>query len=279
MTKFANLRTALGMLFWLVVVVPATAEEEMNIEEILEHTGILTQYREMSIIVERTADELAAVSADQNFKKDFLNASREVFNPDEMISECIAIFKARFPVEFSVPISQFLRTPLGERINETELYASSTVNKDIVESVGGDIFSILPEEDPERLHLYERMINDLGFQEHGEALALNMGYAMLVGVFASGKGPVTIPHDQIKFLLEAGRSEMSREIEKKIMVNTAFAYRDISLQEMEIYLTFLQTEAAEKFYEILFFSFNKILSERAQKFGERLTELRNSRKT
>lgn len=272
-------RIVVAVVALLVLVVPASADASWKIEEILQRTGILRQFEEVPIAFERAADELAAVSADENFKEDFLIVSRAVFNVEGMVDQCIAIFRERFPEEYEAPISDFLQSSLGERINESELYSSSLVNTDVVETIGAKILDALADSDPDRLELYDRMVNDLGLVEQMESLASNVGYAMLVGVFASGKGPVTVPHDGIKALMKAGQEEMRRELRRKVMAHSAFAYRDFSLEEMATYVDVLKTDAGQKFYETLFFAFEEILSPRSLEFGRRLAAQRNSRKT
>lgn len=280
-TAFRSARfvAVLGLLVaCILLTAPVAAEERQALRDALERTGLLDQIRELPLALEQAGREIEAVSADQNFGNDFRTALKETFDADAMVAECVSYFETGYPEEYVQQLEDFLRTPLGERVTSLEKEAAKVANQRTVETVGKRIHESLPELEPDRLDIYREIANELGLFENTEAIASNAAYAVMVGVFSSNKGPVTLPEGMINDLLRANQNRMRGEVRKSIEYFMAFAYRELSLDELGEYLAFSKTAASRKFYSIAFDALDGLMVPRSREFGRRLIELRNEQK-
>ncbi len=271
------------MLCFVGAVVFATiahaSDDDWSVEEVLEISGVLADIRYTPDFIESAANTASKTNSDKSIGRDIKAAMNWAFDVDEMIDECIARFQASGPEAYFPQVSQFLRSPLGKRISKLELETKDPANKETRLKVGGEILAKLPESDPERLEFYIWMTDELGLLEFAEAFALNVGYATISGMMASGKAPVTLTDEEIIGLLKSKSGEIRKQLKTQIYTSHAYAYQSLSMNDLETYGEFISSSAGRKFYQVWLTTVEDIMTRRMRASGARLMEMRGIRKS
>ncbi|PWJ89885.1 uncharacterized protein DUF2059 [Mesorhizobium loti] len=164
-------------------------------------------------------------------------------------------------------LGSFYTSPLGKQVTALEIQASTQEERERKKIEGPKILGELPSRDPARLELYKKIADDLSAVDTGEAVALNMGYAMLSEMLgAAGKA---LPDDQIMALLRQRSEGLRRDIEKDVMDSVAYIYRDLPLDDLRRYEAFLASPAGSHYYDQMQVALGAVMTDEARSFGHR----------
>jgi hypothetical protein len=132
----------------------------------------------------------------------------------------------------------------------------------------------MPADAPRSVQIDE--ILELVSAEVGRAMLGQAMRAMLMSMSVAGAtGDIVVPWEEIDAQLAQILPGVEAEVAMTQRAIMAYAYQDISDQDMETYLVFLRTDASRKFYTVLGFNVGFIMEKTMSKFGQELAQRLN----
>ena len=110
-------------------------------------------------------------------------------------------------------------------------------------------------------------MDDISAVDTGEAVALNMGYAMLSEMLGAAGKP--LPDDQIMALLRKQTEGLRRDIDSDAMESAAYVYRDMSMADLKLYAASLASPAGGRYYDQMQDALGAVMTDEARSFGHR----------
>ncbi|AMY01094.1 DUF2059 domain-containing protein [Mesorhizobium ciceri] len=254
-----------GALFGFVVLMagsqPASAQ---TLEEINKASGF---HEMLAGLGPSIVAGIKSVPGPEKVKEALSAAAEGAFDADRMEKAVEARMTGRLqPVDLT-DLAAFFDSPLGRRVTALEIQASDpqAVGRKKIE--GPKILGGLQAGDPARLALYRKIVDDTSAVDMAEAIALNMGYAMVSGMLAAAGQPLS--DQQIMVLVHKQAGNLREKAEKGIMEGNAFAYRDLSLDDLRLYAAFLASPAGSHYYDRMQTALGAVMTDEARSLGQR----------
>lgn len=195
-------------------------------------------------------------------------AQEGAFDTERLIPELEAVVAGRLKPEEIAVLLDFFKSDLGMRISRMEIAATRPEVQETKDAEGAALYARLATEDPERLALYTRLIDTLQSVDVGEAIALNMTYAIVSAILGAANQPAT--DEQIAAVVRQNTATLRADIEKHAASNTAWIYRDVGMEDMRRYAAFLETPEAKRYYATILLAFDRVFTAEARAFGNKL---------
>jgi len=200
--------------------------------------------------------------------QDALAAAMEgAFDPNKMEAAIEVRMADRLSPKDLSELAAFYASPLGKQVTALEIQASTPEAREAKKIEGAKILGELPSRDPDRLALYRKMMDDISAVDTGEAVGLNMGYAMLSEMLGAAGKP--LPDDQVMALLRKQTDGLRRDIDNDAMESAAYIYRDMSMADLKLYDAFLASPAGSRYYDQMQVALGAVMTDEARSFGHR----------
>lgn len=200
--------------------------------------------------------------------QDALAAAMEgAFDPAKMEAAIESLMADKLSAKDLADLASFYASPLGKQVTALEIQDAAPEARETKKIEGAKILGDLPTIDPARLELYRKMMDDIGAVDTGEAVALNMSYAMLTEMLGSAGKP--LPDDQVMALLRKQTEGLRRNIDTDVMESAAYIYRDLPLADLKLYEAFLASPAGNRYYDQMQVALGAVMTDEARSFGHR----------
>lgn len=261
---FAFVLMALGM------VSTSQAADEKDIREFLEVTGFDVA---IASIQQGAMAGPALTGEDPDvFGRQWTKLAEEIFNPDEMVSEAVEMIGAIMPDDLLAHGAAFYGSTLGQRLVEVE--NESHMADDAEKYAEGEkITADLLDQDSIRIQVFREMGNAIGSTDTAIRSIVEIQVRYLMAAVAAGVSDFNISEEDLRLMLMEQSGEMRRNIEVNTLVANAYAYRDLSDEELIDYLSALQNPKMGQVYEILNAVQYQIMADRYETLATRLAEL------
>lgn len=261
---FAFVLMALGM------VSTAQAADEKDIREFLEVTGFDVA---IASIQQGAMAGPALTGEDPDvFGRQWTKLAEEIFNPDEMVSEAVEMIGAIMPDDLLAHGAAFYGSTLGQRLVEVE--NESHMADDAEKYAEGEkITADLLDQDSIRIQVFREMGNAIGSTDTAIRSIVEIQVRYLMAAVAAGVSDFNISEEDLRLMLMEQSGELRRNIEVNTLVANAYAYRDLSDEELIDYLSALQNPKMGQVYEILNAVQYQIMADRYETLATRLAEL------
>lgn len=256
----------------LALALPASvlAEPARNMAELVHASGVDVSYGSLGNVM---ADGAAAAGIGIDEAAAWRRAALAAFDGGLVVDQIVRALEVRHSIEDFAAAAAFFDSPLGRRVTQAENAAQKDPDDERVAREGAEILNRLIAEDPARMALYQRMVDDSGLIDTALASTMSMNLAMVNGMQASGLMPFTMSQDEIVAMLNAQRDAIAAELQRAVYLQAAFTYVDISDLDMNAYADFLTGEVGLSFYAALNVAISAVLGDRAHDFGEIFAEL------
>lgn len=251
----------------------ATAQAEtaiMSVTELMEAAALDEVFTQFGPAFE-ASPRLQGMPFDVVLDTAWVEAARETFDAGSMHAALAAALDDRFTSDEQRALSSFFHSGFGRRITALER-SIHKLDPDAQLAAHTEGLSLLAD-------IAEGSRRDLQYDEMATLVSADIALAMisqsmrgmLVGISLSEpRGDIEIPWQEI----EAQVAEMLPAIEAEVAMMQraimAFAYRDLQDAELDIYLEFLRTPAARRFYAVANYSVGLIVTDAMTVFGRRL---------
>jgi hypothetical protein len=265
-----QLRLALAILAFAAIANPACAKSTATLKDVIAATGMDASFGHFS----------------DGIKMGFSQAPISKPNRNELIAAAASAADAAFAVEplkaalhkeMSDKLSQadldavmnFYREPLAKRMTDLENASAGKEAYEEMQRMAAELGEKL-RSDPDRRDLYSSMDKSLGLTEAAVDSNVSLQRAMITGM-AAGDG-VTVPPEDMEKMMTQARGQAREQLSKLIQVAMAYTYRDVSLEDLRVYLKFLSSPAGQKLYSAGRDAKNRVLVAASLVFGEELSK-------
>lgn len=195
-------------------------------------------------------------------------AQEGAFDSARMAAELEGAMAAQLKPKEIAALLDYFKSDFGMRVSRLEIAATRPDVQQEKDAEGAILYADLEAKDPERLALYDRLIDKMQAVDVGEAIALNVAYAMVSAMLGASKQPAT--DEQIAAVVKQNAASLRANILDSITSSTAWTYRDLSLDDMRKYVAFLETPEAQRYYQAAMMALDRTLTDEARAFGNRL---------
>jgi hypothetical protein len=269
-TRSLALAACLGLAPLAAALPPATAaireEAAISVAELMRFTALDDIFTQFGPTIESAPAEqgTAFTSAMQAA---WSGAAREVFSADDMHAELAAALGNTFSADDRATFGAFFRSEFGRRVSEIEREVA-TLPPAAQAAARDEGLALAAESGPRRMQQIEEML-ELVSAEIATSMVRQAVRGLLIGMSVNRQqGDIAVPWEEIEAQLTVIMPGIEADIAMTQRAMMFFGYRDLGEAELDTYLEFLRTDAAQKFYAVAAFSIGQIIAERMHTFGE-----------
>jgi hypothetical protein len=203
-------------------------------------------------------------------------ASEDAFAADRIAMSVETQMESQLTAAELRALYDYFSSPFGAKVSALEIANAGNADTQAKIAEGQRLFEDLAATDPKRVALYARMLDGMEAVDVAEAINLNVVYSMMAGVVGAAGTPVT--NEQMLAIVKQATAGLRQTVEKTLQAQTAMIYRDLTNEELEQYVEFLETPAGSHYYEIAQRALDTVLSKEAREFGNRLFAAMGMRK-
>jgi hypothetical protein len=262
---------AAGALAPAALPVPAFAQAEtyaISTAELMQATGLDEIFTQFSATIE-AAPRDQAVPFNAAMNGVWIEASREIFGADSMHRALAGALDDKFEPEDYEVYADFFRSDFGRRVSVVERAVTTLPPLDqIVARNEGE--ALAAEATSRRLEQIDEMLRLVSAEISIEMVKQSIR-GMMIGMSVTGQqGDISVPWEEIDAQLEIIMPGIEADIGATQRAMMFYAYRAFSETDLDKYLTFLRTDAAQKLYAVAAYSIGQIVADRMHAFGEAL---------
>ena len=252
------------------VTAPAEAMAPMTTDELMAATALDQLFSTFAETI-AASPEQQGLPLPEDFAETWKETSFAVFKPDEMHGALAKAFTDRFSAAELTELATFYRSDFGKRVSAIEA-AIQVMSVEEQLAARDEGFSLLDAADPDSRRIKQiDEIMVLVSAEVGRTMLGQAMRAMMVSMAMSGaSGDIEIPWSEIDAQLAMMLPGLEQEVTATQRALMAYAYKDLSDDELEEYIVFLRTEVSMKFYAVLGYSVGIIMEKSMSKFGQEL---------
>jgi hypothetical protein len=265
---------AFGSFSVAVLPAPTLAQSEallLTTEELMRATALDEIFTQFGPVIEAAPQE-QSVPFPSAMAAVWGEAARNVFVADDMHQALAQTLEGRFSDKDNAAFAEFFRSPFGEMISriERDVTLLGPESQEVAREEG---LKLAAAADPRRDAQIEEMLR-LVSADLATAMVSESVRGMMIGMaMTERRGDIVVPWEEIDAHIQAILPAIQADVAQTQRAMMFYAYRDLSEAELERYLDFLRTEAAQKFYAVSAFAVGEIVAERMRTFGETLVAM------
>lgn len=246
---------------------PAIAQSEQTaVAELMRATALDVVFSQFAATIASTA-RTEEISNDEIFLKHWEATANSVFDARTLHDRLARALEGKFSTEEQQTLGAFFRSGFGQRMTGLERGAALLDPAAQTDAIarGEAILSKAPVIRSTQIdQLMELVSAEISAAMVGQSLR-----ALLLGLSVSHQqGQIAVPWEEIDTQVKAMMPDLLVNIGKTQRAMMAYAYRDLSDGELDRYIGFLSTPAAQKFYAIAAYAVGRIVAEGMADFGE-----------
>lgn len=166
----------------------------------------------------------------------------------------------------------FLGSDLGARIVEGEVSARAAMLDPAVDEAAFAVAAEMRDEGGRRVDQIAEFIATYDLVTSNVVGGLNSNYAFYQGLAAGGALPDAMTEDQIVNEVWSQQDVIQAETEDWLFAYLIASYADLSDDEMQTYIAFARTDAAQAFNTVLFDSFGTVFTSISRALGRAVAD-------
>jgi hypothetical protein len=196
----------------------------------------------------------------------------------DLIGDLVDGVAASLPDTDAEGLAAYYSAGLGLRVTEMEKAAQAGMERPERVAEGREIMARMVDDDPARVDVLKALEARFDAVESGTAMALNMSFAMVSGMVASGRLPAKMSDAELLALIQRTAPAVRASVTDQFYSAAALTYRDLPTAELRTYVDFLGTPPARAFYAAINSTLERVLEERMRAFGHEIMLLSGARK-
>lgn len=245
----------------------ADARSREKTEALFRATGIDRCFDDMAQMVRSGLGELPASAQKDGFAAAADEAAGEAFAKDTLLRKLTERVDGKLSDEDIDAVTKLYGEPLGKRMVELETEAGSAKAAAEMMAMAKELATQL-KDDPKRSEVINRLIKSLKLTDLMTNMVLGMQRATIVAMTA-GAGNKVVMAD-INKQVETARASTAQKMEQMTVLSMAYAYRKASVDDLDAYVTFLESPVGLRIYDVVSPAISDTLVEAAGTFGERV---------
>jgi hypothetical protein len=243
----------------------------LSVGELMHATALDEVFTQFGPTIEAAPDE-QGLPFPAPLRAAWVAASRQVFDAGRMHAQLEAALDGRVSPRDGAVLSGFLRSEFGRRISELERAATLLDPAGQFAATQHGLSLLENAEAGSRRHRQIEEILQLMSADIAIAMVGQSVRGMLIGMSMMGHGDIEVPWEEIDAQVEIMLPQMQDEIAQTQRAMLAFVYRSLDDSEIETYLEFLRTDAAQRFYALATLSVGQIVTDSMSAFGRNIAE-------
>lgn len=246
---------------------PAQAQsQQIAVGELMRATALDQVFTQFAATIAASA-RAEEISSDEIFLKHWEATATTVFDADALHHRLAQALEGKFSSDEQVVLGQFFHSEFGKRMTLLERDAALLDPKAQVAAIAEgqqliDDASVIRETQIDALM-------ELVSAEISAAMVGQSVRALLLGLSVSHQqGDIAVPWQEIDTQVEAMMPGLLADLGRTQRAMMAYAYRELTDDELDQYITFLRTPAAQKFYAIAAYAVGRIVADGMSSFGE-----------
>jgi hypothetical protein len=250
---------------------PALAQGEallLTTEELMRATALDEIFTQFGPVIEAAPRE-QSVPFPSAMAAVWGEAARSVFVAEDMHRALAETLEGKFSDADHTAFAEFFRSPFGEMISriERDVTLLGPQSQEVAREEG---LKLAADADPRRDAQIEEMLR-LVSADLATAMVSESVRGMMIGMaMTEQRGDIVVPWEEIDAHIQAILPAIQADVAQTQRAMMFYAYRDLGETELDRYLSFLRTEAAQKFYAVSAYAVGQIVAERMRTFGETL---------
>jgi len=240
---------------------------ETPLEQLMEKSGINEQIKQLPEHVQSGVDEIRNQNEDmtsENFDEIYA-VIKESFDP-AVVTQDIKTYLANQLEDAEIRgILEWLESPLGELITDFEEKASTP---EAYEKIRAQFASL--QEDPGRVDLMRQLDRAIRATDSMVMMSENMQIAISMALMADLPKEEQMTQDQITYMVHKNRVQLKAAYKDQIIASFLYTYQDLSVEELNGYIGFAESEAGKKYHSAMMEAFNAAFVSASEKFGNSL---------
>ncbi|MCP5037933.1 MAG: DUF2059 domain-containing protein [Rhodobacteraceae bacterium] len=268
--NFFTRSVAMAGLVLLVTSVASFAADRAKLRAFLEITGFDVAIE--SLQQGAMAGPGLAGDAPNDFGSEWVRLAEEVFAPDEMIERTLDMMEAVMPEDLVDHGAAFYASDLGQHLVEIENEAHMTPDE-VKYGAAEDIVTALVEEDSPRLDLYRDMGDAIGGVDQSVRSVIEIQLRYFLAAMAAGSIDFEMSEEDLRGMLEEQAEEIRQNVQVYAVLGSAYAYRDLSDEDLVLYVEALENPKMQAVYEVLNAIQFEVMAERYERLAAALADL------
>jgi len=254
-------------------VTPAAAQVEqhaISVAELMQATALDEVFTQFGATIAASPAE-QGVGFDATLMAVWVEAAREVFDARSMHASLARSLDGKLGAADEAVLAAFFRSDFGRRISVLErgVQMLDPVAQFAARAQGQSLVDAM-EEDSERGGQFDEMLALVNADIAGAMVGQSVR-GMLIGIsVARQRGDIEVPWEEIDLHLAQIMPDLRADVAATQRAMAAYAYRDLSKADLDRYLEFLRTDAAQRFYALAAYSIGTIITDSMTRFGQTL---------
>jgi len=254
-------------------VTPAAAQVEqdtISIAELMQATALDEVFTQFGATIEASPGE-QGIAFDAMLTGVWAEAAREVFDARSMHGALARSLDGKLGPADEVVLAAFFRSDFGRRITvlERAVQTLDPVAQFAARAQGQSLVDAMEQDSARAGQLDEMMV--LVNADIAGAMVGQSVRGMLIGLsVAHQHGDIEVPWEEIDLHLAQIMPDLRADVAATQRAMMAYAYRDLTTADLDRYLQFLRTDAAQRFYALAAYSIGTIITDSMTRFGQTL---------
>lgn len=252
---------------------PSMAQAEtavISVGELMQATALDEVFTQFGAAIAASPQE-QGVPFDAMLSSVWVEAAGEVFDAKSMHGALASALEGKFSPEEENVLAAFFRSDFGRRITELER-AVQLLGPEAQLTARAEGLSLVEAiADGSRRDQQFDEIMTLVSADIASAMVGQSVRGMLIGMsLAQQRGDLEVPWEEIDQHLAQILPGIEADVAATQRAMMAYAYRDLPEADLDLYLAFLRTSAAQRFYALASYSIGRIVTDSMTTFGETL---------
>ncbi|MBK8083932.1 MAG: hypothetical protein IPK28_08900 [Devosia sp.] len=257
----------------LLAAAPARAES-FPIAEIMRATAldeIFTQFGAGIAAAARSED----VSNDEAFLDHWESTALAIFDAARLHERLTRALEGRFSETEQQALASFFRSGFGERMTVLERDIARLPPEAQLTALAAGM-ALAADAGAVRSRLFDDLVQLVGAEISVSMVGQSVRALLVALAVSQQQGDIEVPWPAIDAQIEAMMPGLLAEVSRTQRAMMAYAYRDLSDEDLSRYIAFLRTEPAQKLYGIAASAVGRIIADGMARFGDALsTRLRS----
>jgi tellurite resistance protein len=246
----------------------AQVAADFPVSELMQATALDLIFDQFGAAIAASA-RVSDISTDEIFLSHWEAAAASSFNGAALRTRLASTLDGKFSADERAALGEFFRSDFGHQISSLERAVAKLSVEDQVAALseGGALSDEAGAVRSTQLDdLMELMSAEISGVMAGESMR-----ALLLGMSVSHQhGDIEVPWQEIDAQVEAMMPSLLADHTRAQRAMMAYAYRTLTDDELERYITFLRTPPAQKLYGIAAYAVGQIVARSMSSFGETL---------
>lgn len=251
----------------LTVIRPALAQsQQIAVAELMRATALDEVFTQFAATIAASA-RAEEISNDEIFLKHWEATATSVFDAADLHRRLAKALEGKFSTDEQAVLGSFFHSAFGKRMTVLERDAARLEPQAQIAAIAEGQKLVTTASVIRQTQIEALM--ELVSAEISAAMVGQSVRALLLGLSVSHQqGEVTVPWQEIDTQVEAMMPGLLADVGRTQRAMMAYVYRDLTDADLDRYIEFLRTPAAQKFYAVAAYAVGRIVADGMSAFGE-----------